>query len=156
MTQVDLVDRADRYLLDHGLRLTKARRLLIRSLVRQPGPRSAAELDDAMGREVPLSSIYRTLMLMERSGLLAKHRDAEGVAKYELSEIVTGNHHHHFVCARCGTTDEITIPESLERSISRLADTVEGDRGSKVTGHSLELEGVCAACRTADRSRPSA
>jgi Fe2+ or Zn2+ uptake regulation protein len=149
MVQVDLVDRADRYLLDHGLRLTKARRLLIRSLARHPGPRSAAQLDEAMGREIPLSSIYRTLMLLEQCGLLAKQRNADGIAKYELGEIVTGDHHHHFVCTRCGGTEEITIPESLERAISELADAVEGDRGSDVTGHSLELEGVCEACRVA-------
>jgi Fur family ferric uptake transcriptional regulator len=147
MAQAELVDRATRYLLDHGVRLTNARRLVIRSLVDHPGPRSAAELDVAMRRNVPLSSIYRTLLLLEDSGLLAKYRDSDGVAKYELSERVTGDHHHHFVCTRCGRTDEVAIPERLEDAITRLIDTIGEGRAYEITDHRLELEGVCKACQ---------
>jgi Fur family ferric uptake transcriptional regulator len=150
MAQVELIDRADRYLIDRGLRLTKARRLVIRSLAEHPGPRSAAELDTAMRRRVPLSSIYRTLVLLEGSGLLTKYRDADGVARYELAETVTGNHHHHFVCTQCGKTDEVAIPEELERTISRLIEVVGEEHGYDVTAHLLELEGVCETCRAAD------
>jgi Fur family ferric uptake transcriptional regulator len=147
MMQTELVDKATRYLLDRGVRLTSARRLVIRSLADHPGPRSAADLDVAMRRKVPLSSIYRTLLVLEESGLLTRFRDSDGVAKYELSERVTGDHHHHFVCIRCGRTDEVAIPERLEQAITRLIDTVGNDRSYEITGHRLELQGVCAACR---------
>jgi Fur family ferric uptake transcriptional regulator len=147
MMQTELVDKATRYLLDRGVRLTSARRLVIRSLADHPGPRSAADLDVAMRRKVPLSSIYRTLLVLEESGLLTRFRDSDGVAKYELSERVTGDHHHHFVCIRCGRTDEVAIPERLEQTITRLIDAVGTERAYEVTDHRLELEGVCEACR---------
>jgi Fe2+ or Zn2+ uptake regulation protein len=147
MTQADLVDKATRFLIDRGVRLTSARRLVIRSLVDHPGPRSAAELDVAMRRKVPLSSIYRTLLILEESGLLARFRDSDGVAKYELAERVTGDHHHHFVCTRCGRTDEVAIPPKLEEAISLLIEAVGNERSYQVMDHRLELEGVCEACR---------
>ena len=147
MTQADLVDKATRFLIDRGVRLTSARRLVIRSLVDHPGPRSAAELDVAMRRKVPLSSIYRTLLILDESGLLTKYRDSDGVARYELSERITGNHHHYFVCTRCGRTDEVAVPEKLEDSITRLIEDIGRERACEVTDHRLELEGVCEACR---------
>ncbi|MFZ0493397.1 MAG: Fur family transcriptional regulator [Acidimicrobiia bacterium] len=147
MAQTELVDKATHYLLDRKVRLTSARRLVIRSLADHPGPRSAAELDAAMRRKVPLSSIYRTLLILEESGLLTRFRDGDGVAKYELSERVTGDHHHHFVCTRCGRTDEVAIPKNLEEAITRLIGTIGNERGYEVTDHRLELEGVCEACR---------
>jgi Fur family ferric uptake transcriptional regulator len=147
MAQVDLVDTATRYLLDRGLRITKARRLVIRSLVDYPGPRSAADLDVAMRRRVPLSSIYRTLLLLEEAGLITRYRDGEGVARYELAERITGDHHHHFVCVQCGRTDEVAIPAPLEGAITRLIDKLADAEGYDITGHRLELEGVCSTCR---------
>jgi len=147
MAQTELVDKATHYLLDRGVRLTNARRHVIRSLVDHPGPRSAADLDVAMRRKVPLSSIYRTLLILEESGLLTRLRDGDGVAKYELSERVTGEHHHHFVCTRCGRTDEVAISEKLEEAITLLIDAIGSERGYEVTDHRLELEGVCEECR---------
>jgi Fur family ferric uptake transcriptional regulator len=147
MAQVELVDRAAHYLLDRGLRITKARRLVIRSLVDYPGPHSAADLNVAMRRRVPLSSIYRTLLLLEEAGLLTKYRDGKGVARYELAERITGDHHHHFVCVQCGRTDEIAIPAPLEGAITRLIDKLAAAEDYDITGHRLELEGVCSTCR---------
>jgi Fe2+ or Zn2+ uptake regulation protein len=147
MAQTELVDTATHYLLDRGVRLTNARRLVIRSLVDHPGPRSAAELDVAMRRRVPLSSIYRTLLTLEESGLLTRLRDGDGVAKYELSERVTGDHHHHFVCSQCGRTTEVAIPKKLEEAITRLIDAIGSERAYEITDHRLELDGVCEACR---------
>ncbi len=149
MAQVELAERAVRYLTDHGVRITKARRMVITCLVSHPGPRSAAELDTAMRRRIPVSSIYRNLQLLANAGLLTKYVDGDGIAKYELSERVTGDHHHHFVCLRCGRTDEVAISDELERVISRLIDTAAAAHDYELTGHRLELEGVCDACRTA-------
>jgi len=146
MAQAELVDRATRYLLDHGVRITNARRLVINSLAAHPGPRSAAELDVAMRRRVPVSSLYRTLLLLEESGLLTKFRDSDGVAKYELAERVTGDHHHHFVCTRCGRTEEVPIPDKLEQAITSLIESIGEERTFEITDHRLELEGVCDTC----------
>ncbi|HZJ49146.1 MAG TPA: Fur family transcriptional regulator [Acidimicrobiia bacterium] len=146
MTQADLLDRATQQLATHNVRLTKARRLVLEALTETPGPRSAAELDAAMGREVPVSSIYRTLLSFETAQLVAKYRDAEGTARYEFSEWVTGEHHHHFVCTECGLTEDVATPPQLEGAISQLIESDGG--GYHITGHRLELEGVCGKCQS--------
>jgi len=93
-----------------------------------------------------VSSLYRTLLLLEESGLLTKFRDSDGVAKYELAERVTGDHHHHFVCTRCGRTEEVPIPDKLEQAITSLIESIGEERTFEITDHRLELEGVCDTC----------
>lgn len=93
-----------------------------------------------------MSSLYRTLLLLEDSGLLTKYRDGDGVAKYELSERITGDHHHHFVCTECGRTEEVPIPSELEVAITSLIEVVARERSYEVLDHQLELGGVCDAC----------
>ncbi|NOY55133.1 MAG: transcriptional repressor [Actinobacteria bacterium] len=147
MTQADLLERAKRQLVARNVRLTKARRLVLEALTETPGPRTAAELDTAMGRAVPVSSLYRTLLSLETAELVTKYRDAEGVARYEIAEAVTGEHHHHFVCIECGLTDDVAIPSELERAISRLIRSLADAGNYHITGHRLELEGICKACQ---------
>ncbi|GBE22293.1 ferric uptake regulation protein [bacterium BMS3Bbin01] len=147
MTQTDLLDRATRHLVARNIRLTKARQLVLEALTQTPGPRSVAELDATMERKVPVSSLYRTLLSLETAGLVAKYRDTEGIARYEIAEAVTGEHHHHFVCTECGLTDDVAIPSELEGAISRLIDSLAGAGSYCITGHRLELEGICSACR---------
>lgn len=147
MTQTGLLERATRQLVARNIRLTKARRLVLEALTQTPGPRTVAELDAAMGREVPVSSLYRTLLSLETAELVAKYRDAEGIARYEIAEAVTGEHHHHFVCIECGLTDDVAIPSELEDAISRLIDSLADAGSYSITGHRLELEGICSACR---------
>lgn len=100
-----------------------------------------------MGRKVPVSSLYRTLLSLETAELVAKYRDTEGIARYELAESVTGEHHHHFICTECGLTDDVAIPSELESAISRLIDSLADTGSYNITGHRLELEGICAACQ---------
>lgn len=145
--EASLIDRATQLLADENLRLTKARRLVLEALTGTAGPVSAAQLDKAMSREVPLSSLYRTLASLETTGVVAKYRDAEGVARFELAEWVTGDHHHHFVCTVCGRTEDVAIPGDLEQSISELIDAVATAGHYTISGHRLELEGVCSTCR---------
>jgi len=147
MMQADLLDLAARQLAVHNVRLTKVRRLVLEALTDTSGPRSAAELDVALAREVPVSSLYRALVSFETADLVAKYRDAEGVARYELAEWVTGVHHHHFVCTECGLTEDVAIPPALEHAITALIDSVAEAGSYAITGHRLELEGVCSTCR---------
>jgi Fur family ferric uptake transcriptional regulator len=64
----------------------------------------------------------------------------EAVARYEPVH-PGGEHHHHLVCDRCGTTKAFEDPE-LERAIERLAGRVDYSVGE----HDVTLRGTCPAC----------
>ncbi len=142
----DLHESVRRSLTSRDVRYTTGRRKVIETLNAAPGPRSAAELlDETSG--VPLSSLYRSLTVLDEAGILRRHHDADGLARYELAEWLTG-HHHHAVCTRCGVVEDIELDESAEAALDGMMSGVSRTSDWKISGHSLEVEGVCPSCRT--------
>ena len=94
---------------------------------------------------MPLSSLYRSLTVLEEAGVLAPHHGAKGLTRYEMAEWLTG-HHHHLVCVSCGVVEDIEIPETHERSLRSLIADVSGAAAFAPSDHSLEIEGRCARC----------
>ena len=70
MTTPTLDREVERRLADSDVRYTRGRRVVIRALAEADGPRSAAELSKAIGESVPLSSLYRSLAVLEEAGEL--------------------------------------------------------------------------------------
>ena len=119
--------------------------IVVGALRETDGPRSAAELHEELERSVPLSSLYRSLSVLATAGVLDIHRAADGVTRYELAEWLVG-HHHHLVCIRCGAVDDVELADDQEAALRRLVAQTAGAGGYQVTGHSLEIDGLCAAC----------
>lgn len=109
------------------------------------GPMSAAELSDLLGSEVPLSSLYRTLAILEEAGVAVHHLGAKGMTRYELAEWLTG-HHHHLVCVVCGSVEDVEIPEGEEVTLRRIVTEIGVRNEFTPTDHALEIEGRCANC----------
>ena len=132
-------------LADVGARFTRARRLVVRALTESPGPMIAADLHETLRGEVPLSSLYRTLSVLEGAGILAREHGSNGVARHELAEWLTG-HHHHLVCTDCGVVQDVTPEPAVEREIVGFVDHIATAAGYRATDHRLDIEGTCAAC----------
>ena len=128
------------------VRLTRGRRAALRAIASAPGPVSAAELYERMDGAVPLSSLYRTLTVLEASAVLAPHHGSRDVTRYELAEWLAG-HHHHLVCDECDAVTDIELSPSAEASLHRVVAAVAADAGFDGRGHSLEISGRCEACR---------
>ena len=143
-TDGDVHDSVRRHLAEHEIRYTTGRRALVTALVQAGGPESAADLHDRIA--VPLSSVYRSLTVLDEAGVLVKHHDADGLARFELAEWISG-HHHHVVCVRCGAVEDIEVPHDEERLIDDMAARLGRAAGYDVTGHNLEIEGRCEPCR---------
>jgi Fur family ferric uptake transcriptional regulator len=133
-----------RRLQEHEVRYTTGRQTLIDALARAEGPRSAAELQDEV--RLPLSSIYRSLTVLEDAGVVEPHLGQRGVTRYELAEWLRG-HHHHLVCVACGTVDDIELPDSYETKVAELVDDIGSISGFAPLSHALEIEGRCVKCR---------
>ena len=143
-------DRAEqsvaRLLRSREVRLTAARRLVVRALAEADGPRAAADLHRSLRRQIPLSSLYRTLAVLEQSRVLTKEHDGLGVARYELAEWLAG-HHHHLVCDSCGEVRDVTVPPQAELAFTNLVGRIAARAGYRATGHRIDIEGTCRACR---------
>jgi Fe2+ or Zn2+ uptake regulation protein len=145
--QAATVDReVERRLRERGVRFTRRRRAVLAALSRADGPRSAAELHQELEGEVPLSSLYRSLAVLEDVGVLEPHHGARGLTRYELAEWLAG-HHHHLVCVQCGAVDDVRLSPDLEAKLEDLVLAVTDGAGFEGRGHSLEIDGRCARCR---------
>jgi len=145
MVKSALVRQVEQRLREHDVRFTQGRRAVVDALSRAPGPRSAAELSDQLSPAVPLSSIYRTLAVLEEVGVLAPHLGAKGLTRFELAEWLTG-HHHHLVCIDCGSVADVDIPAGQEERVRSLVTQIAEHASFAATDHTLEIEGRCSRC----------
>lgn len=134
--------RASTLLAAAGLRSTRQRLAILDELAREPNDVTAQELHDRLRARGPapgLATVYRTLTRLADAGVV----DALVHHAGELCYRICGDdHHHHFVCSRCHGVVELADCR-LEPWFAELA----SEHGFAVTGHRVELEGVCASCR---------
>ena len=133
-------------LASEGIRLTRGRRATVQAIAGAGGPRTAAEIQVELGDTIPLSSLYRSLSVLTRSGVLVAQHDSGGIMRFELAEWLAG-HHHHFVCVVCGIAIDVTPDPAQERAIEKLINEMASANGFSVTGHRFEIEGRCRSCR---------
>lgn len=145
MTKSQLDREIEMRLFEHEARYTSGRRAVVDALARASGPMSAAELSEELSPDVPLSSIYRTLTVLEEAGVVAHHLGAKGLTRFELAEWLTG-HHHHLVCLDCGSVADIDIPQAKENSVRSLVAEIAAIASFDATDHALEIEGRCSRC----------
>ncbi len=85
------------------------------------------------------STIYRTLNLLVEAGLLRRVARAHDREVYEHDYGYPA--HDHLICRKCG--DMIEFPNE---AIAGVLEKIAADHGFRMSGHRLEVEGVCAAC----------
>ncbi len=127
------------------VRYTRTRQAVVATLAGAEGPLSAAELHDAASGELPLSSVYRSLSVLEDAGVIAPHHGAKGLTRYELAEWLRG-HHHHLVCIDCGSVEDVEVDEQLESQVGGVVTTISSRARFIPFNHALEIEGRCSRC----------
>lgn len=132
-------------LAEHEVRYTRGRQRVVAALAGAGGPRSAAELYADLAQELPLSSIYRSLSILEDAGVLAPHHSTKGLTRYELAEWLRG-HHHHLVCLDCGSVEDIDVANRHETQVDQIVHEISEAASFTAVNHALEIEGRCARC----------
>ena len=97
----------------------------------------------ARGATVGTATVYRTLEVLVRSGLVVERDFGEGFKRYEPSRGMP--HHEHLLCTVCGTVREFR-DERLERMTTLMAE----QHGFARQRHRLVIYGVCERCRTGE------
>lgn len=145
MSGVDVHEIARRRLATVDQRYSDGRRQLVEVLRDSAHPMIATEIVDA-ARDLPQSSVYRNLAVLEMAGVVVKVLTNGDRSAFELAEELKG-HHHHLVCVSCGQVLDISIPEKVERLLDEGLAPAAADAGFVLTGHRLDLLGRCAGCR---------
>jgi len=146
---VDVADRdAGResfrnYLRDHNLPVT-AQRLAIADVIlgsdEHYSVEDVAKQLKSQGATAGTATVYRTIEVLVRSGLVVERDFGEGFKRYEAARDVP--HHEHLLCTSCGTVTEFR-DERLERMTTLLAETHDFSRQR----HRLVIYGLCGNCR---------
>lgn len=128
-----------------GQRLTGTRRAIVEALAHAEKPLSIPEILSS-GSGLAQSSVYRNLAVLERAGAVTRVVTTDEWARFELSEALTG-HHHHLVCSRCGAVDDVRIPDDVEQELDHALGVLAERAGFQLQHHRLDLVGVCGKCR---------
>jgi Fe2+ or Zn2+ uptake regulation protein len=126
-------------------RYTAGRRALVEVLGASRRPLTTPEILSMASGEVPQSSAYRNLTVLSEAGVVRRLAGADDVGRFELSEELTG-HHHHLVCAHCGTVVDIVASPPLERALTEAGRVVADQTGFLVSDHRIDLVGSCPDC----------
>jgi Fur family ferric uptake transcriptional regulator len=122
-----------------GLRLTGQRRVIARVLSEatdHPDVEEVHRRAHGVDARISLSTVYRTLRLLEAQGILERHDFGAGRARYEEA---ARTHHDHLIDIETGRVIEFSNPQ-----IERLQQRVAEELGFELVGHRLELYGVPA------------
>jgi Fe2+ or Zn2+ uptake regulation protein len=131
-----------------GQRYTPKRREIVDALCRTAGSPVAIPDLVAGRRDLPQSSVYRNLSVLEEVGVARRVVTEEGIARFELAEDLT-EHHHHLVCRSCGAVEDATLPLRIERDLQRALADSAARVGFEGVSHRLDLLGTCRACAAA-------
>jgi Fur family transcriptional regulator, ferric uptake regulator len=125
-----------------GLRMTPQRQLVL-DAVRHLGHATPEQICAHVQRAAPavnITTVYRTLDLMERLGLVRHTHLGHGAPSYSEQE----HEHVHLVCHTCG--EVIEAPTDL---MDELAERLRTEAGFALDASHVALTGRCRACQDA-------
>ncbi len=119
-----------------GLRMTDQRRTIAQVIEAADGHPDVEELHaraSAIDGRISLATVYRTVKLLEETGILERLEFGDGRARFEDSQ---RDHHDHLIDMDTGEVIEFCDPE-----IEALQEKIARRLGYRLEGHRLELMG---------------
>ncbi|MDD5313357.1 MAG: transcriptional repressor [Dehalococcoidia bacterium] len=128
----------------NGFKLTPQRRAIIDVISGSEEHLTPSDIYSRLQHKYPgigLVTVYRTLELLENSGLLCEVHIGDTCRSY-LKRKRPGEHHHHLVCAGCGK-----VVDFVDCELGDLENRLTSETGFSIDSHLLEFMGRCASCR---------
>lgn len=123
-----------------GLKLTHQRLEILRELAIAKDHPSAEDVYKRVKPKIPpisLDTVYRTLALFERCGVIARVHHLDDRTRYDPNT----SKHHHMVCIKCKKIKDFNWP-ALDRM--EIPEETKGE--GVVRSKYLELRGICQEC----------
>ncbi len=124
-----------------GYRLTPQRMMILSAIENSDDHISAEEIYVQVVAKYPnvnISTVYRTLELLKRLGLVTETDLGEGRVRYHPAD---KGHHHHLVCKECGAV--IDLDESV---MAPVKDTLLREYKFIADLEHLAIVGRCVNC----------
>jgi Fur family ferric uptake transcriptional regulator len=137
---------------ERGFRLTPQREMVLHVLHDAEEHATAEELFaavSALSAAVDISTVYRTLELLEEFGLVASFELGDGERRYEL--LTVHEPHYHLHCRACGRLVTVEAQE-LRPLLDRLAQAY----GFQARVEHWVIPGLCRECQVVADQAPSA
>ncbi|HLS28755.1 MAG TPA: Fur family transcriptional regulator [Opitutales bacterium] len=122
-----------------GLRITKPRRAILKTLLKLEKPATIEEIHQQLEPGLcDLATVYRCLATFEKLALVRLCHFRDGTSLYEIDR--GPDHQHHIVCTACNKVEtlDFCVVEGLERLVR--------ERGYRNVSHLLEFFGICGDC----------
>ena len=119
-----------------GLRMTGPRKTIAAVLESADDHPDVEELyarASAVDKRISLATVYRTVKLFDKAGILDRVEFGDGRSRYESAERA---HHDHLIDINSGAVIEFVDPE-----IESLQEKIALRLGYRLKGHRLELYG---------------
>jgi Fur family transcriptional regulator, ferric uptake regulator len=124
-----------------GYRVTPQRQLVLEAVARleHATPEEIYAEVRQTARGINVSTVYRTLELLEQLGLVQHTHIHHGAPSYHLAEEAQ---HVHLICRQCELVTEVD-----QAAVLPLVAALEEHRGFLTDVGHLTVFGLCAACR---------
>ncbi len=130
-------DRIEKLCIDKGMRMTDQRRVIARVLSEAHDHPDVEELHHrahAVDPHISIATVYRTVRLLEESGIITRHDFRDGRSRYEEQGEL---HHDHLIDLKSGR-----VIEFVDKEIEQLQEAIARRLGYKLVEHRLELYAV--------------
>ena len=139
-----------RIIREMGLKVTHQRMAILEALSNGRAHVTAQEVFENVNSkhpEIGFATVYRFLRKLTEQNFVTEVRMGGLPARYELTP---QTHHDHLTCIQRSKSVEFENPQ-----IEALQVQVAQENGFYLTGHVLELYGICADCRELSRNDKS-
>lgn len=142
MTYVHLFRR---YLREQGLPVTQQRESIAEIVFGAEQHLSVDDIEARLrdrGERIGKATVYRTLEMLVKSGLVQEHDFGEGFKRYEH---LFGQKpvREHLICTECGLVSEIHSSELI-----RMQEEEAKRHGFQPARYRLQIYGICASCQS--------
>ena len=139
-----LLEQFKTLLKTNTLKFTKQRELVLKFLYENDGHYTPEEIYMLLKKEYPeinigIATVYRTLTLLEDSGIASSISFGTQGKKYELG---LKKHHDHLICTHCGE-----IIEFFDETIEERQEEIARKYKFKMKDHTMKIIGLCEACQ---------
>ncbi len=127
--------------------LTPQRQLILELIRKSCGPidvKKLYQLTSKKDESVSLATIYRSLTLFKKVGLIDEHRLGKQGCCYELKQSLE---HQHMLCKGCGKVSDFESP-----LITELIKAIQDKQGFTIEKVELCLQGTCKECQDSNKS----
>jgi len=139
-----LLEKFKTLLKENKLKFTKQRELILKFLYENDDHFTPEDIYMLLKKKYPeinigIATVYRTLTLLEESGIASSISFGAQGKKYELG---LKTHHDHLICIECGE-----IIEFFDELIEEQQEKIAKKFNFQMTDHTMKIIGLCEKCQ---------